>query len=334
MTIQFARNNKWAETTRRWIGAEEEQPLIPKLGLQWLQHLEQVDSHSDLWWWSKTAAIRGRRSNHSKVRAETNNRQIQGHKCSSVVETPRRPGKRRLEESMKKSSHDGKHSERRLHKEPSQSCCIYGYVWEYVRERERVCSSIEWKAIDFMCSGDFSEQICWQQFPSLPSRLLTLVFSDSGCLVHVDHAEYGAPGNVHDSSHPSTMVRLLLPILLRVSTPALSRISKLTDTVAQFTRTTCSSVAKSCVTLPPYGPQHTKLPCPSLSPRVCSNSCPLSQWCYLTISSSVFNLLPSTFPSIRVISSESALHIKWPKYWSFSFSICHPNEYSGLISIG
>ena len=224
-------------------------------------------------------------------------------------------------------------------KAPSQGTKpILLYIWICVRvcerERERVCSSIEWKAIDFMCSGDSSEQICWQQFPSLPSRLLTLVFSDSGCLVHVDHAEYGAPGNVHDSSHPSTMVRLLLPILLRVSTPALSRISKLTDTVAQFTRTTCSSVAKSCVTLPPYGPQHTKLPCPSLSPRVCSNSCPLSQWCYLTISSSVFNLLPSTFPSIRVISSESALHIKWPKYWSFSFSICHPNEYSGLISIG
>ena len=43
-------------------------------------------------------------------------------------------------------------------------------------------------------------------------------------------------------------------------------------------------------------------------------------------------LLPSIFPSIRVISNESALHIKWPKYWSFSFSISPFNEYSGLIS--
>ena len=43
-------------------------------------------------------------------------------------------------------------------------------------------------------------------------------------------------------------------------------------------------------------------------------------------------LLPSVFPSIRVISSESALHIKWSKYWSFSFSISPSNEYSGLIS--
>ena len=43
-------------------------------------------------------------------------------------------------------------------------------------------------------------------------------------------------------------------------------------------------------------------------------------------------LLPSIFPSTRVFSNESALHIRWPKYWSFSFSISPSNEYSGLIS--
>ena len=43
-------------------------------------------------------------------------------------------------------------------------------------------------------------------------------------------------------------------------------------------------------------------------------------------------LLPSIFPSIRVFSKESALHIRWPKYWSFSYSINPSNEYSGLIS--
>ena len=43
-------------------------------------------------------------------------------------------------------------------------------------------------------------------------------------------------------------------------------------------------------------------------------------------------LLPSTFPSIRVFSNESALRIRWPKYWNFSFSIGPSNEYSGLIS--
>ena len=45
-------------------------------------------------------------------------------------------------------------------------------------------------------------------------------------------------------------------------------------------------------------------------------------------------LLPSMFPSIRVFSNESALHVRWPKYWSFSFSISPSNEYSGWFSLG
>ena len=45
-------------------------------------------------------------------------------------------------------------------------------------------------------------------------------------------------------------------------------------------------------------------------------------------------LLPSVFPSIRVFSNESVLHIRWPEYWSFSFSISPSNEYSGLIFLG
>ena len=83
----------------------------------------------------------------------------------------------------------------------------------------------------------------------------------------------------------------------------------------------------------PHGRQHARLPCPSLSPWACSNSCPLSQWCCLTISSSIAPLLlPSIFPSIRVFSSESALCIRWLKYWSFSFSISPSSEYTALIS--
>ena len=59
----------------------------------------------------------------------------------------------------------------------------------------------------------------------------------------------------------------------------------------------------------------------------------LSQWCHSTISSCHPLLLPpSIFPSIRVFSNESVLQIRWPKYWSFSFSISPSNEYSGLIS--
>ena len=64
------------------------------------------------------------------------------------------------------------------------------------------------------------------------------------------------------------------------------------------------------------------------------NSCPLHQWWHPAISSwCPLLLLPSIFPSIRnFFSSESAIHIGWPKYWSFSFSISPSNEYSGLIS--
>ena len=85
-------------------------------------------------------------------------------------------------------------------------------------------------------------------------------------------------------------------------------------------------------TLRPHGLQHARLVCPALSPGVCSNSCPLNQWCNHFILSLPLLLLPSIFPSIRVFSSELALHIRWPKYWSFSFSISLSNEYSGLIS--
>ena len=59
-----------------------------------------------------------------------------------------------------------------------------------------------------------------------------------------------------------------------------------------------SSVAQSCTTLWPHGLQHARLPCPSLSPRVCSNSCLLSQWCHPIISSSVTSSsCPQSFPA-------------------------------------
>ena len=78
---------------------------------------------------------------------------------------------------------------------------------------------------------------------------------------------------------------------------------------------------------------HSRFPGPSVSPGVCSDSCPLSQWCHPTIPNLCCPLLLlSIFPSIRVFSNESTLHIRWPKYWNFSFSLSSSNEYSGLIS--
>ena len=70
------------------------------------------------------------------------------------------------------------------------------------------------------------------------------------------------------------------------------------------------------------------------SPEVCSSSCPLSWWCHPAISSSVtpFSSCPQSFPASGSFPRESSFHIRWPKYWSFSFSISPSNEYSGLIS--
>jgi len=84
----------------------------------------------------------------------------------------------------------------------------------------------------------------------------------------------------------------------------------------------------------PHWLQHTRLPCPSPTPGAYSNSRPSSHWCHPTISSSVipFSSCPQSFQAWGFFSNESTLHMRWPKYWSFSFSISPSNEYSGLIS--
>ena len=93
----------------------------------------------------------------------------------------------------------------------------------------------------------------------------------------------------------------------------------------------CYLVNKLCLTLRPHGLLCPRLPCPSLSPGVCSNSCPLSRWCHPTISSSVTPLssYPQSFPASRSFTNKLVHCIKWPKYWSFSIS--PSNEYLGLI---
>ena len=93
----------------------------------------------------------------------------------------------------------------------------------------------------------------------------------------------------------------------------------------------CSVVSDS---LRPHGLQHSRPPCPSATPGVYSNWCPLSRLMpsnHLILCCPLL-LLPSIFPSIRVFSNESALCIRWPKYWSFSFNVSPSNEYSVLIS--
>ena len=73
--------------------------------------------------------------------------------------------------------------------------------------------------------------------------------------------------------------------------------------------------------------QHARPPCPSPTPGVHSNSCPSSRWCHPAISSSVIPIssCPQFLPA-SVFSNESTLRMRWPKYWSFSFSISPSNE--------
>ena len=85
--------------------------------------------------------------------------------------------------------------------------------------------------------------------------------------------------------------------------------------------------------LPPQGLQHARPPYPSPTPRVYSNSCPLSQWC-IQPSHPLSSPSPPNFNLSRHegLSNESIVCIRWPRYWSFSFNISPSKEYSGLIS--
>ena len=134
------------------------------------------------------------------------------------------------------------------------------------------------------------------------------------------------PGKWHwynqDTEH---FYHLLLPIYSHTHFP-LTPIH--TFSSLQFSRSVMSS------SLRPHGPQHNRPACPSPTPRVYWNSCPLSWWCHLTISSSVvpFSSCLQSFTALGSFPMSQLFHIRWPKYWSFSFSIRPSNKYSGLIS--
>ena len=99
-------------------------------------------------------------------------------------------------------------------------------------------------------------------------------------------------------------------------------------TFSQFNLFSHSVMSNS---LRPHELQHARPSCPSSTPRVHSNSCPSMPSSHLILCRPLL-LLPPTPPSIRVFSNESTLRIRWPKYWSFSFSISPSKEHPGLIS--
>ena len=100
-----------------------------------------------------------------------------------------------------------------------------------------------------------------------------------------------------------------------------------------FSSVRSSSIAQSCLTLQSHGLHHAWLPCPSPTPGVCKlmsieSGMPSN---HLILCHPLLLLL-SILPILRVFSNGSVLHIRWPKYWSFRFSISPSHEYSGLIS--
>ena len=92
----------------------------------------------------------------------------------------------------------------------------------------------------------------------------------------------------------------------------------------------CSVVSNS---LRPHELQHARPPYPSPTPGIHPNSCPSNLWCHPAISSSVvpFSSCPQSLPA-SVFSNKSTLCMRWPKYWSFSFTISPSKEHPGLIS--
>ena len=95
----------------------------------------------------------------------------------------------------------------------------------------------------------------------------------------------------------------------------------------------CCSVSQLCLTLRPHGLKHARLPSFTISWSLLKfMSIELVMPSNHLILCHPLLLLPSIFSSIRVFSSESVLHIRCPKYWSFSLSISPSNEYPGLIS--
>ena len=128
---------------------------------------------------------------------------------------------------------------------------------------------------------------------------------------------------------PQTMWMCLMPLCL-VLPLSWVPISKFTLRYVHSVQLSHSVLSDS---LQPRGLQHTRLPYSSPTPGACSNASPLSQWCRPTISSSVvpFSSCLQSFPASGSFQ-ESVLHIRWPKYWTFSFSASPSNEYAGLIS--
>ena len=114
---------------------------------------------------------------------------------------------------------------------------------------------------------------------------------------------------------------------MKMANKEMKKMLNITHSLVQFSHSVVSD------SLWPHELQHARPPCPPPTPGVHSNSCPSSWWCHPGNSASVvpFSSCPQSLPA-SVFSNESTLRMRWPKYWSFSFSIIPSKEHPGLIS--
>ena len=160
------------------------------------------------------------------------------------------------------------------------------------------------------------------------------------CLTLCDPMNHSTPGlPVHHQLPEFTQTHLQLRSYKTVANPPVITMARITIAIIKnvpirlksFTHNTFSSVTWSCLTL------YDSTDCSTLFITNCQSFLKLMSIESVMPSNHLILcrpllLLPSIFPSIRVFSNESVLHIRWTKYWSFSFSISPSNEYSGLIS--
>ena len=127
---------------------------------------------------------------------------------------------------------------------------------------------------------------------------------------------------------PNSSPPTLLPPLVSISLSSTSVSLFLLCKSVQFSGSVVSD------SLQPHEPQRARPPCPSPTPGVHPNPCPLSWWYHPTISSSVvhFSSCLQSFAASGSFQMKPVIHTRWPKYWSCGFNISPSNEHSGLIS--
>ena len=179
-----------------------------------------------------------------------------------------------------------------------------------------------------LCSQNFSElqmlykSGSWSDFLGIINSPL-VILSKREVSIPVSQPNF----NLQNYSWPSPNSLRLSDIFCENKHPwLLMCFIKPMDVSVQFSRSVMSD------SLQPHEPQHTRLPCASPTPGTCSTQV---HWVSDTIQQShpLLSPFPPAFnlPSMMVFSNESVFCIRWPKYWSFSFSICSSNKYSELI---